>query len=518
MNICHFSSDSLIFREIEELVKNAILSHAERLHEWNQQYTIPLDLETLRSPDDADLGPVTDVIKSAMATGGATAKDNTLETFLTLHEWMESARREPQFPVFMVPHKFNPSHWGRNGELQKLDQILLSNVEGQLVPHGACVVMSGVGGIGKSDIALHYTHSKRMYFDAIIWIRADTPSRLADEFAVLSTKLGLELPEDLKDPTVSKNLVLGWLARTERPWLLVFDSADDTDIIIDYWPMSTNGAIIVTTRDPAAHTRLYGASDIPVEPFSTQEASSFLQSLGNHDPESSRTDKSTSRIATLLGGHPLGIIQMASVIERLELSYDEFIGLYESHYSNMPTLKDELHTLPEVWSLSFDQLSPESKDLLNTLSFLDSDGIPEQLFQQFPPTQSAHPHTTFLTNVQTYTKARTELMKSSLVTRKRERGHLSIPRIVQDSIRFRMSKSQASEVFGITISLLRILWPQSVAENQFLFSPQAQDSTAETVLPHLLRMKELCKQYGDSAIPLDLEHKISFVEMLQLGG
>jgi hypothetical protein len=205
-------------------------------------------------------------------------------------------------------------------------------------------------------------------------------------------------------------------------------------------------------------------------------------------------------------------------MKRWELSYDEFIGFYERHYSDMPTLKNEFHTLSEVWSLSFDQLSPESKELLNTLSFLDADGIPEQLFQQFSPTQSAHPHATFLTNVQTYTKAQEELIKSSLVTRKRERGHLSIPRIVQDSIRFRMSKFQVSEVFGITISLLRILWPQSVTENQFLFSPQAQDSTAETVLPHLLRMKELCKQYGESAIPLDLEHKISFVEMLQLGG
>jgi hypothetical protein len=202
----------------------------------------------------------------------------------------------------MVPHKFNPGHWGRNDELQKLDQILLSNVEGQLVPYGACAVISGVGGIGKSDIALHYTHSKRMYFDAIIWIRADTPSRLADEFAVLSTKLGLELPEDLKDPPVSKNLVLGWLARTERPWLLVFDSADDTDIIIDYWPMSTNGAIIVTTRDPTAHTRLYGASDISIGPLSTKESSLFIRSLIPHDSESQEWTKQRVELLPGLGG------------------------------------------------------------------------------------------------------------------------------------------------------------------------------------------------------------------------
>jgi hypothetical protein len=205
----------------------------------------------------------------------------------------------------MIPHEQNPQFWGRDGILEKLDSILLRNINARdyrLTEGTSCAVMTGLGGVGKTQLALHYTHTRKKNFDAVFWVRADESSRLARGFAKLSVTLRLEDRGDNGDWAISRNLVLGWLASTERPWLLVFDNADDMEILNDYWPMSNNGAIIVTSRDPLASMQLYQASGIVVALFQRKMPPHFYDiSLMKAATQTSRTSRQLIKLLHLSG-------------------------------------------------------------------------------------------------------------------------------------------------------------------------------------------------------------------------
>jgi hypothetical protein len=519
-NICHFPADGTIFLGIKNFVKAAISSHAERLQFEIASSLSVIDRGATNSDSEhssMDPGPSPEISgivakQPASTMWSNTATFDTAETIPMLSEFTITPR-EPKLPVFMIPHKQNPQFWGRNDVLEKLDSILLRNSEARdyRFPEGtSCAVMTGLGGVGKTELALHYTHTRKKNFDAVFWVRADESLRLAQEFAHLSVTLGLESREDC-NWAVSRNLVLGWLASTERTWLLVFDNAN-MEILNDYWPISNNGAIIVTSRDALASTQLYQASGIVVGPFSTEDASSFLRYLTNEGANSNLEDlEATHTIATSLGGLPLAITQMASFIRHLKLSYNEFIQLYNAEFSAIVNLNLQgVQTLSTVWA--FERLQMNSKALLDVLSFFEPDHISESLLR---PNLWTNPDAAFLTKSIVYLEARTELTKSSLITRNRKTSELSIHRVVQDIVRSKMSITEVSEMFGISVSLLRASWPHLV--DPFVSFP-APNPTAEEIVSHLLKMKAIYEQHGGLVIRLDLGTFRNFAEVLKLGG
>jgi hypothetical protein len=457
---------------------------------------------------------------SNTATFGGTTTFGGAKTIPMLSEFIITPREppEPKLPVFLVPYEQNPQFWGRNDVLEKLDSILLRNSEARdyrFTEGTSCAVMTGLGGVGKTELALHYTHTRKKSFDAVFWVRADESSRLAREFAHLSMTLGLESGGEVGDKAVSRNLVLEWLASTERPWLLVFDNADDIEILNDYWPMSNNGAIIVTSRDPLASMQLYQASGIAVGPFSTKDASSFLHYLTNQGGNTSLEDpedkKATRKIATSLRRLPLAIRQIASIIQRQFLSYNEFIELHDNYFSEIANMN--LRGVQQLSTVrSFQYLRPNSKALLDVLSFLEPDHIFESLLR---PNLSTYPDAAFLPKTAMYLEARMELTNSSLITWNRETSELSIHRVVQDIARSQMSTTEASEMFGISVTLLRAWWPRLV--DPFISFP-APNPKADAVVSHLLKVKAIYEQQGGLVISPDIGTFRSFAEVLQLGG
>ena len=125
-------------------------------------------------------------------------------------------------------------------------------------------------------------------FDAVFWLHADDTTKLAKDFGDISLALGLE--KVASDQAVSKDLVLEWLCRphnrrslvkgtTPDPkWLLIFDNADNLDVLADYLPVSGNGSILVTSRDPLAKTktRFRTTAGIDLESFSNRMLESFF--------------------------------------------------------------------------------------------------------------------------------------------------------------------------------------------------------------------------------------------------
>ncbi|KAL9028780.1 MAG: hypothetical protein Q9196_002903 [Gyalolechia fulgens] len=351
-----------------------------------------------------------------------------------------------------IDHAFGLNNPTSNDVVQIHDQD-----EGLCTPKS--YVLYGMGGIGKTETAIEYLYSRRDRFDAVIWIYADTSQKLGAQFVTLAQELGREAASDGMDEASSREVVKAWLAtpvgyRTKNgksekvnpTWLMVFDNADDPDVIYDWLPTQGPGCVLVTGRYPYTKETSYKLGNgLGLEPFSSEAGGEMLRNLSGRKGEA----KTSVRISELLGGLPLAIAQMSAVIRRKHLTLDDFEHLYREDSKDLLDLRvGEMHTkyqytLGTTWAV--EQLDVSAYTLLKVLSVLDPDRIPEELLldgvkrvelPNYPVKRSV------------YINARAELIYSSMVTRNMATNELRIHRIVQDIVRQKMGKSELQSMFA----------------------------------------------------------------------
>lgn len=177
-----------------------------------------------------------------------------------------------------LEHEENPLFTGREDVLEDIDDILASKNGYAL----AKVVLLGIGGVGKTQIARRYAYAYQDNHSSISWINAKTlettyasflniAQRLIRHYASISKE---ELPQyakiaqhlgmngmvdsdgQIKNHPDVRNLVItavkAWVSKEgNASWLLIFDNVDDFETfdIQDFFPPSSAvGSIIFTTR------------------------------------------------------------------------------------------------------------------------------------------------------------------------------------------------------------------------------------------------------------------------------
>ena len=81
---------------------------------------------------------------------------------------------------------------------------------------------------------------------SIFWVRADNKEILLQEFQILAETFGTKTSPDNVVPAVKQ-----WLKdKAGCDWMIIFDNADDISVIPDFLPISTNGGIVISSRDP----------------------------------------------------------------------------------------------------------------------------------------------------------------------------------------------------------------------------------------------------------------------------
>lgn len=400
--------------------------------------------------------------------------------------------RNVLLPCYSLEHNRNKDFFGQSHILQRIDVALSHASAGSSdEPNGPerpselssslrGFILCGMGGLGKSEIAIEYMHSRRSNFEAIFWVNSASVQKLDVSFREIAVKLGLSDEETLlnDDPEATRDIVKAWLTnpartigadapRNQTPvrWLLVFDNADEPDLLENFWPLDGHGSIIVTSRDPltklggfAQRANLANIHGLDLTPMPKDDAIKLLQNVSLR-PDAPENRESCERVVDLLGCLPLAITQMAYQIRVKHLSLSEFIDYYEQdtsifHEASPISSLTKQQSIASIWNV--ESLDPTSLALLQVLSVLDPDVIPESILlngaakvslKNYPKTRPA------------YFEARATLMKSSLVTRNVELGFLRIHRIVQDVVRQKMSDELLRQVFDTAVLLVSEVWP-----------------------------------------------------------
>src|SRR4051794_6342553 len=266
----------------------------------------------------------------------------------------------------------NPHFTGRAGLLEQLHQGLGSG-EGTLVVQA----LHGLGGVGKTQLAIEYAHRFAADYDLIWWIDAEQPVLIPDQLARLAARLDLPAGPTVAD-TVER--LLAELRDRDR-WLLIFDNAQRPGDIADYRPGGT-GHLLITSRSPG-----WGAlgGRLEVDVLTRTETVALLRAripaLG---------EELADKLAAELGDLPLAAAQAAGYLEQTDLPPGDYLRRFRERRATLLARGDVLGyagRIDTTWALSLERLSgedPAAVRLLELAAFLAPEPILLTLFTGHP--------------------------------------------------------------------------------------------------------------------------------------
>jgi hypothetical protein len=375
------------------------------------------------------------------------------------------SRQQPSGSLWTVPYRRNPFFTGRESLLKDLHDHLTATRTATLTQPQA---ISGLGGIGKTNIAVEYAYRHEPDYRAVLWVNAATRETVIADYVTLAAQL--QLPEkEAPDQTITVAAVKDWLENTSD-WLLIFDNADDLALVEDFLPVKGHGHLLLTTRAQAPGTL---ARSIEVEEMDTQEGTLLLlrraKVLAPNAPldQASLEDRTSAEaIVHAMDGLPLALDQAGAYIEETACGLVTYLERYQ--HQPIPLLQrrgvsGKDHPLPvaKTWSLSFGQVegqSPAAADLLHLCAFLAPDAIPEELMVEgarelTPPLQPLATTSSLLD------EAIAILRRFSLLRRNPQDHTLWVHRLVQAILRASLSEHTQQEWAERTVRAVNQAFP-----------------------------------------------------------
>jgi len=333
---------------------------------------------------------------------------------------------------------------GRVSDLDKLHTVLAADTEAPVVD----VALQGLGGVGKTRLAIEYAWRYGAKYSALLFVSADNPASLEANLAALVGGKILNLEEkQAQQDDVKIEAALGWLD-AHPTWLMILDNVDDenaVDAVIALMARLKGGHVIVTAR----------ASNFPPEVVSLEldvldkdVATAFLMERTRAKRDTAADDQERAReLARELDGLALGLEQAGAFISKQRISFGGYLTQWRETRQTVvnwfdPKLLSYDHDtgLAATWATSVNRLRPDSRRLLDRLAMLAPDPIPDSLLDVAVPDETAHCDAH---------EARTGLYDYSLITRAigddgGARGFV-IHRLVQDFARRAMTDERRGE-------------------------------------------------------------------------
>ena len=212
-----------------------------------------------------------------------------------------------------LPFRKNKNFTGRDRELAEIHEAL--HFSDTLLSVQKILVLHGLGGIGKTQLAIQYAYSHQKDYTSVWWVNASTTQTLSESFLGIAQRLlsyhakkttvglkpddpriaeALGLPPGVVDQngnlTTSRddteivvNAIIAWLAAEDNnKWLLIIDNYDDLRNvdINDFLPPSSSGSILITSR--SRDTGRIG-NELEVQEVTEDEALEILRKSARKD-------------------------------------------------------------------------------------------------------------------------------------------------------------------------------------------------------------------------------------------
>ncbi|MFF4801661.1 FxSxx-COOH system tetratricopeptide repeat protein [Streptomyces sp. NPDC001351] len=311
-------------------------------------------------------GPVTDQ--------GEASADRTQQP-TEARAGMNKSMKSPALMV-NVPLR-NTSFVGRQTLLRAMDEQLSTQDTAAVLPHA----LHGLGGVGKSQLVLEYVYTHQHDYKVICWIPAEQEGLILAALATLAAQLGVAPTEQDNAGAPAAISALKAL-RTGVPyddWLLVFDNAENIELVRGYFPHDGPGKVVVTSRN-RGWERV--ATSLPVNVFERDESIELLQ---KRSPTLSGED--AERLADALGDLPLAVEQAGAWLGVTGMLVDEYLELLAQRSPEILEIEqapDYPVSVAAAWDISLERIkenNPGARQLLDICASMAPEPIPRSLLR-----------------------------------------------------------------------------------------------------------------------------------------
>lgn len=387
-----------------------------------------------------------------------------------------TAAKRPAGPARSLPIVWNlparnPHFTGRSGLLDEIHDRLRGGEQALIVQ-----ALYGLGGVGKTQLALEYAHRFATEYSIIWWIDAEQPVLLPEQFARLARALDLPTRGSTQDAIGQVKAELAHRAN----WLLIFDNAERVEDVAAYRPAGS-GHMLLTSRFPG-----WGAlgGRLQVDVLERAETVALLRSRAP-----SMTDALANELASELGDLPLAVAQAVGYLEQSGMTPDDYLRQFSTRRSALLARGDVLDYQGRVdtaWNLSLERLTAvnsASLELMKISAFLAPEPIPFSLFTSRPDVLGDSGDD--LDAGDLVSDAVGDAVRFSLVRRLRD--GFQVHRLVQAVIRKQQNAPELAATTARVADLLSAAHPGAPSD-------PANWSAYARLVPHVLAVGGICDE------------------------
>ncbi|AWW38912.1 FxSxx-COOH system tetratricopeptide repeat protein [Streptomyces cadmiisoli] len=404
----------------------------------------------------------------------------------------------------------NPNFTGRVDLLERLSVRLLEGTT-TVLPEA----IHGMGGVGKTQLAIEYAYRHQSEYDIVWWIPAERPGQIGQALVELAQRLGLvtSAEANIAGPAVREALREG---RPYSRWLLIFDNADSPERVRDYFPTGGSGTILVTSRN--RRWSVVGPS-LEVDVFTREESKELLRRSGPDDLDDAEAD----RLADALGDLPLALEQAAAWRAETGMPVSEYLRLFEHKRNELLEVSpppDYQLPVAAAWNVSLDHLETRSLTALRLLqlcSYFAPDPISRSIFSGLGGSSIDPELDRALNDPMRLARAIREINRYSLARIDHRTNSIEMHRLVQAVLVHRMTPEEQNRMRNGAHTLLAAAdpkgpsqaanWPRYAELYGHVIASNAIESDQPWVRELVMNVAKYLWYWGDHEVARDFSEQ-----------